>query len=133
MNIKTLNKTPIKRETWDLNAPAIKGSELCTFNASECKSIHIQPPLYSPFFATGSHIDSMHEPAELSQNKLHRLEFDNPFMRSSTLISGWWLCLAPLQGRGEAAHWRDTAAAYSNCFIALLYSGGSLCSAVSES
>lgn len=52
----------------------------------------------------------MHEPAELSQNKLHRLEFDNAFMRSASLISGWWLSLAPLQRRGEVAHWRDTAA-----------------------
>lgn len=61
------------------------------------------------FFAIGSHIDSMHELAELSQNKLRRLEFDNPFMRSTSLISGWWLCLAPLQRRGEVARWRDTA------------------------
>lgn len=61
------------------------------------------------FFATGPHIDSMHEPAELSQNKLRRLEFDNPFMRSASLIFGWLLCLAPLQRRGEVAHWRDTA------------------------
>lgn len=66
-------------------------------------------PLSSRFFflATSPHIDSMHEPAELSQNKLHRLEFDNPFMRSASLISGWWLCLAPLQGQ-EGAHWKDT-------------------------
>lgn len=65
-------------------------------------------PLSSPLFATGPHIDSIHEPAELSQNKLHRLEFDNPFMRSASLISGWWLCLAPLHGRREVAHWGDT-------------------------
>lgn len=61
------------------------------------------------FFATGPHIDSMHEPAELSQNKLHGLEFDNAVMRSASLISGWWLCLAPLQRRGGVVHWRDTA------------------------
>lgn len=83
-------------------------------------------PLSPPFFATGPHIDSMHEPAELSQNKLHRLEFDNPFMRSASLISGWWLCLAPLQRRGEAAHWRDTVqliliALLPYCILAAAY------------
>lgn len=67
----------------------------------------------------------MHEPAELSQNKLHRLEFDNPFMRSASLISGWLLCLAPLQRRGEVARWRDTAQLILIAFIALSYSGGS--------
>ena len=91
------------------------------------------PPPFSPsLFATGPHIDSMHGPAELSQNKLHRLEFDNPFMRSASLISGWWLCLTPLQRRGEVAHWRRRSVAYSNCFIAF-FVFWSLCGAVSES
>lgn len=57
-------------------------------------------PLSFLFFATGLHIDSMHEPAELSQNKLHKLEFNNRFMRTASLISGWWLCLAPLHEEG---------------------------------
>lgn len=62
----------------------------------------------------------MHEPAELSQNKLHRLEFDNPFMRSASLISGWWLCLAPLQRRegGGVLIGKTHSTAYSNCLIA---------------
>lgn len=81
----------------------------------------LPPPPF--FFAIGSPIDCIHEPAELSQNKLHRLKFDNPFMRSASLISGWWLSLAPLQRRGKVARWRRPSTASSNCIIASSCSG----------
>lgn len=62
----------------------------------------------SLFFA----IDSMHEPAELSQHKLHRLEFDNPIPSwGASLISEWWLSVALWHGRGEV---ETHSAAYSH-------------------
>lgn len=94
-------------------------SEFCT---SECESI--PPPLF--FFAIGSPIDSMHEPAELSQNKVHRLKFDNPFTRSASLISGWWLLY---RGEGRSR----PGAACPNCVLPHHVQVAAFCSVMSQS